>query len=66
MTKSNQNPLITIHSVLALKKREYSIVVANIPNTDENLEKISKQYPKEDFFLEFHFTRKDMRWVIPY
>jgi hypothetical protein len=64
MMELNNNKYFSIHSVNALEKREFSIVVANIDNTIEKNELARKLYPIEDWHIEYHNYKIDMRVTI--
>jgi hypothetical protein len=54
----------SIHSVNALEKKQFSIVLANIDNIPEKVELARSLYPIEDWHFEFHNFKKDMSFVI--
>jgi len=53
----------SIHSIQALKNKQFSIVLANIENTTEKIELARNLYPIEDWHFEFHNYKIDMRPV---
>ena len=56
---------ISIHSVAALEKREFSLVCANVDNTPEKLELAQSIYPeKEHWHIEQHDVKYDVTPVI--
>jgi hypothetical protein len=64
MMELNNNKYFSIHSVNALEKKEFSIVVANIENTIEKIELARYLYPIKDFHIEYHNYKIDMRVTI--
>lgn len=62
--ESNKNKYFSIHSVKALENREYSIVMANVNNTTEKVELARSIFPIEDWHIEYHNYKIDMRVTI--
>ena len=54
----------SIHSVLALKNRAFSIIVGNIDNTPEKFKLARELYPIEDWHIEFHYEKIDLKPVV--
>jgi len=61
----NQYGLITVHSVLALERKEFSKIVANVPATIENEERLLKTFSnKDNWYFQYHTARYNMKWVV--
>lgn len=59
------NKLFSIHSVQALEKKEYSLVHANVANTDEKIALARYLFPEKDkWHFEFHDVKHDLTPVI--
>jgi hypothetical protein len=54
----------SIHSIAALESKAFSIVLANIDNTSEKLELAKKLFESENFYIEFHNYKQDLRVVV--
>jgi hypothetical protein len=54
----------SIHSMNALKRGQFSVVCGNVKNNDENIELFKSIFPENEYHLEFHHSKIDMRWVI--
>ena len=54
----------TIHSLVALKNRSYSIFRANIDNTIEKVQLAKSLYNDIEFMFEYHNEKKCMKIVI--
>lgn len=52
--ETQKNAYFSIHSVKALNKRQFSIVLANVDNTAEKLAIAKNLYPLEHWHIEFH------------
>ena len=44
----------SIHNLQALKQKQFSVVLANIENTKEKINKAIEMYPPENWYIEFH------------
>jgi hypothetical protein len=65
MDNQNQTaPYFTVHSVSAMEKGAFSIWHGNIENTPEKLSKAKEIYPSDEFYIEFHHIKYDMRPVL--
>lgn len=51
---------ITIHSLEALKAKQFSIILANIDNTPEKLKLAEETYPLEFYYIEKHKTKYNL------
>jgi hypothetical protein len=54
----------SIHSVAALKAKDFSIVRANIENTPAKLEIANGLFDSENYYIEFHNYKIDLRCVV--
>jgi hypothetical protein len=54
----------SIHSIAALQSKGFSIVHGNIDNTPEKLELAKKLFESENFYIEFHNYKQDLRVVV--
>jgi len=54
----------TIHSIQAINNKQYSVVVANIQNTPEKLEKAKTLYDTNNWHYEFHDIKIDTKFTI--
>jgi hypothetical protein len=63
-TNQKDYKYFSIHSVNALEKREYSIIMANVNNTPEKVELALSIFPIEDWHIEYHNYKIDMRVTI--
>ena len=59
-----ENKYLTVHSVAAMERKEYSIWRANIDNTPEKLAKVKEIFPAPNWWIEQHPIKHDMRTVI--
>lgn len=63
-TDNSKAPFFSVHSVQALEKGNFSIWHGNIINTPEKLSIAKELYPDDDFYIEFHHIKYDMRPVL--
>ena len=56
------NLYFTVHSVQKMEQTEFSIWIANIDNTPDNLEKAKSLFPEPHWWIEFHIVKYDMKW----
>jgi hypothetical protein len=54
----------SIHSVAALKAKDFSIVRANIENTSAKLDTAKRLFDSENYYIEFHNYKQDIRAVV--
>lgn len=54
----------SIHCLTALKNNQFSILLANVENTPENMEKAKRLYPYEFYHIEIHSDKINMSPVI--
>lgn len=64
MTNTPQTVYFSIISIAAIEKKEFSIVVANIDNTEDKRKLASELYPSEHYFFNYHDIKNIMNWVI--
>ena len=54
----------SIHSIQAIKAKQFSIVVANIADTPERLKLANELYPDDKYLIERHFVKYDLSVII--
>lgn len=54
----------SIHSINALKSKQFAVVRANIDNTPEKVELAKSIYSADKYHFQFHDYKLDMRPVI--
>jgi hypothetical protein len=62
--QKTQKKYFSIHSVKALKNKQFSIFRANIENTIEKLELAKNMFPSNDWYIEFHNYKISLNPVI--
>jgi len=57
-------PYFTIHSIVAMDARSFSIWRANIDNTPDQLERARAMFDEKDWYFEFHDFKYDLSPVV--
>jgi hypothetical protein len=54
---------ITVHSIAALKSKEFSIICGNIVNTNDKLHEVKRLFPEDKFHIELHDIKYNMNVI---
>lgn len=52
---------LTVHNLKQLEKKEFSIIIANIQNSEEKRKIAERLYEKENYYIEFHNYRQNLK-----
>ena len=62
--EQERKAFFSIHSLKALKEKQFSIVRANIENTPDKVEIARRLYPAENWLFEFHNFKFDSSPIV--